>query len=134
MVGSKGTLGAIVKLIAGAFLALSVIKPMTRLDLSHEFDWMQDYASVGSEAVSTGQSQMRNALAAGIKSRSEAYIINKAKSLNVELKVEVTLSDDEIPIPSEIRLTGKVSPYAKTRLQTIITEDLGIEKERQIWT
>ena len=40
----------------------------------------------------------------------------------------------EIPIPIKVRLSGKASPYAKGQLQQIITEELGIEKENQIWT
>jgi hypothetical protein len=60
--------------------------------------------------------------------------LDKAQALNTALEVEVTLSDDEIPIPVKVRLSGKVSPYAKGRLQQIISEELGIERENQIWT
>lgn len=134
LMGDKGTHGAIAKLIAGLFLAFTVIHPVASLDLSGFSDWTGDFSDAGAEAAAAGESQMKKAIASGIKSRSEAYILGKAKALNVELKVEVTLSDDDIPVPCDISLSGKVSPYAKARLQAIITEDLGIEKERQTWT
>lgn len=134
LMGDKGTHGAIAKLIAGLFLAFTVIHPVASVDLSGLTDWADGYSDDASEAVAAGESQMKSALAAGIKSRTEAYILDKAAALNVELKVEVTLSDDDIPVPTDISLFGKVSPYAKARLQAIISEDLGIEKERQTWT
>ena len=63
-----------------------------------------------------------------IKQRTQAYILDKAQALNTVLEVEVTLSDDDIPVPLKVRLKGKISPYAKGRLQATIAEDLGIEK------
>lgn len=134
LVGNKGTMGVVVKLIAGIFLAVTVIRPLAAIDFSGALDWTLDYSRLGAEAAAEGESQMRNALSEGIKTRTEAYILNKAKSLNVDVRVEVTLSEDKIPVPYEVRLTGKVSPYAKSRLQAIIAQDLGIDKERQIWT
>ena len=76
----------------------------------------------------------KEAIAAGIKSRTQAYILDKAMALELQLQVEVVLSEDEIPVPEEVRLAGKASPYAKARLQQIIKEDLGIDKEHLIWT
>ena len=73
-------------------------------------------------------------LAQFIKERTQSYILDKAQSLNAVLDVEVTLSDDEIPVPVKVCITGKVSPYARGRLENLIIEDLGIEKENQIWT
>jgi hypothetical protein len=46
----------------------------------------------------------------------------------------VTLSDELPPVPVEVRLSGDISPYIKTRLQSILEDDLGISKENQIWT
>ena len=92
------------------------------------------YNDLVTDAVAEGEQQTKTALARLIKQRTCAYILDKAQALNVALEVEVTLSDDDIPVPEAVRLKGKVSPYAKGRLQTIIAEDLGIEKERQTWT
>ena len=122
MIGEKGTQGAMTKLIAGLFLAFTVIRPVANIRLDGLSDFTAAYSAAG------------DALAASIKAQTEAYILDKAAALQVELEVDVTLSDGDIPTPSAVLLSGKVSPYAKARLQKMITDDLGIDKERQTWT
>ena len=134
LVGEKGTLGALTKLIAGVFLVFTLIRPLASVDLSGVTQWAQGYDDEATRAVEEGQAQTRKALAKLISQRTQAYILDKAQALNTALEVEVTLSDDEIPVPVKVKLSGKVSPYVKGRLQQIITENLGIEKENQIWT
>ncbi|MBQ7415780.1 MAG: hypothetical protein IJW14_01925 [Oscillospiraceae bacterium] len=133
LMGDKGTHGTMAKLIAGLFLTFTVIRPVAdvKIDLS---GLTPDFSIAADQAAAAGESMTREAMAKVIKSKTEAYILDKAVALNAELKVEVTLSKDDIPIPSAVRLSGKISPYAKAQLQAIITQDLGIEKERQLWT
>ena len=134
LVGEKGTLGALTKLMSGIFLAVMLIRPLASIDLSGVTQWAIGYDEAAAEAVAEGQSRTRKAVAEIITQRTRTYILDKAQALNTALEVEVTLSDDEIPIPIKVRLSGKASPYAKGQLQQIITEELGIEKENQIWT
>ena len=68
-----------------------------------------------------------------IKGETEAYILDKAASLGVELEVDVLLEDMYPMAPKTVRLSGSVSPYVRNRLQNIIAEELGISKENQIW-
>lgn len=84
-------------------------------------------------AVQWGESTAATALAESISQGTEAYILEKAKGMNVELAVEVELSDDEIPVPVAVSLTGQVAPYVKTVLSDTISQDLNIPKEKQIW-
>ena len=58
---------------------------------------------------------------------------DKAKELGLNLNVEVTLSDDDTAAPAEAALWGETSPGAKSQLQRILSEDLGIPKENQRW-
>ena len=67
-----------------------------------------------------------------IKARIQAYILDKADSFGTQLDVEVILDQDNIPTSVELR--GNISPYAKAQLTGIITENLGIPKEYQLWT
>ena len=133
LMGDKGTQGAMAKLIAGLFLAFTVIRPVANISLDGLSDFTSAYSDAGQQAAAAGESLTKEALAASIKTQTEAYILDKAAALQVDLEVEVTLSDENIPTPTAVRLSGKVSPYAKARLQSIITEDLGIDKERQTW-
>lgn len=133
-VGEKGTQGAMVKLIAGLFLTFTVIRPIANIRLDGWSDFADLYSDSGVEAAAAGERMTKDALRSSIKAQTEAYILDKAAALALNLEVDVTLSDDEIPIPATVRLSGKSSPYAKLRLQAIITQDLGIDKEHQIWT
>lgn len=134
LVVSKGTLGAVVKMITGVFLAFIVIRPIANISLNFVTDFATGYAQDASIAAAAGEDLTQKALAMGIKSRCEAYILDKAEALNAALTVDVTLTNGEIPVPCAVRLTGKVSPYAKSQLQSIIAGDLGIDKEHQTWT
>ena len=134
LLGDKGTQGAMAKLLSGLFLVFTVIRPIVNIDLRNLTDFTSFYSNAGQQAAAAGECLTKDAMAASIKAQSEAYILDKAAALDVELDVEIRLSDEDIPVPVSIRLSGKVSPYAKARLQNIITEDLGIDKECQTWT
>ncbi len=84
-------------------------------------------------AVSGGEKSAREAMAECIIERTEEYILEKAKDMNVDLAVKVEVSEDNIPMPTSVCLNGKISPYTKTKLGNLIEEDLGIDKEKQIW-
>ena len=134
LLGDKGTQGAMAKLIAGLFLAFTVIRPVVNIRLDSLTDFTAAYSLDGQQAALKGESLTKEALAASIKAQTEAYILDKAAALHMDLEVLVTVSGEDIPTPTAVRLSGKASPYAKARLQSIITEDLGIDKERQTWT
>lgn len=134
LVGDKGTQGAMVKLIAGLFLTFTVIRPIADIRLDGLADFADLYSDAGAQAAAAGERMTKDALRASIKSRSEAYILDKAADLGLELRVDVTVSDDQIPFPTAVCLSGKTSPYAKAHLQAVITQELGIDKEHQVWT
>lgn len=131
--GAKGAQGALAKMICGLFLTFTLVRPIADFrigDITDITDW---YSGEADRAVSAGTSMTKNALRQSIKARAEAYILDKAEQMRAELTVQIELSEDDIPVPKSIQLTGNVSPYTKNRLQTIIKEDLGIDKEHQKW-
>lgn len=129
----KGALGAAVKLAAGAFLAFTVIGPIAGCDMGNLTDWDGLYDADAANAVEQGKAMTHQALSDGIKARCEAYILDKAGDMELSITVEVGVSDDEIPVPSTVRISGDISPYKKTRLKAILANDLGIAEENQIW-
>ena len=133
LVKDKGAAGACVKLIAGLFLVFTVISPLAGLSITGPDIWFGDYTDTADLIASEGERYSVEAMAAVIKSRTEAYILDKALALELQLQVEVVLSEDDIPVPAMVRINGKASPYARARLQQIIQEDLQIDKEHQIW-
>ncbi len=131
--GDKGSHGTMVKLIAGVFMAFTVIRPIADIRLGDLTDITDIYSADARAAVAEGEKTSRQALAAGIKAQCEAYILDKAEAMGLKLTAEVELSQDDLPVPIAVRISGQASPYKKTQLRQLITDGLGIEKEHQIW-
>lgn len=130
----KGTVGLAVKLMAGLLMLLAVIRPWTSISLDGLFGWADDITTDGTDFVTSGERMAEDSYRTSIKQQTEAYILDEAKALGCSLSVEVILSEDDMPVPEQVRLSGEVSPYARQTLAALLTERLGIEREDQIWT
>lgn len=130
----KGTVGILLKLIGGLFLAFTVVRPLLHIELADFTSVIQVYADDAEAAAVFGENYARDEISTIIKAEAEAYILDKAQSLGAELTAEVTLGSEDVPLPVTVVLKGSISPYAKTILVNAIEEDLGIAKENQVWT
>lgn len=130
----KSTPSYIIKLLAGLFLALTVVAPVAKLELVDITDYIQNFQASADAAVQSGVTYSAAELSAIIKSSAQAYILDKAQSLGAEIVAEVYLNDDLPPVPCAVTLKGQVSPYVKQRLTQCIADDLGIAEENQKWT
>ena len=130
----KGTAKEIVKLVCGFFLAFTVIHPIADFDISSLSDFGFAYSGDAAEAAALGENIAQESLREIIKAETEAYILDKATALNLELSVEVSISEDDTPVPVAVCLSGEASPYARQQLQGTLQSDLGIAKENQLWT
>lgn len=130
----KGATQEILKLLCGVFLSVSILSPIagTRLD-SFLDDLMTDPRQEAREAAAVGEFYSRNLLAQCIKEASEEYILDKAAAMDAALTASVTVSEDAIPVPVAVTLSGQISPAGKERLGLLICEGLGISKENQRW-
>ena len=115
-------------------MALTVVSPWTSVKFNDLTDYFENLSAMADVSVSDGENMAREELETIIKSRAQAYILDKADSFGADLTVEVILSSSEIPIPCGVRIAGEISPYGKNRLSQMITEDLAIALEDQIWT
>ena len=131
--GKKETQAVLLQLIGGLFLTFTVISPIVNIEADEILDLPWDFTLQGSTIAEQGQSYSRNQLRRIIKDRTEAYILDKALTLQAQLQVEVMLSQDEVPVPTSVRLQGSVSPYARNVLQQWLQDDMAIPKEHQIW-
>ena len=126
-------INTIIKSICGVFLTLSILSPVVSFKYSAVSDYLNMYSLDADAVVTAGTSLTNASLHSSIKQQTESYILDKAASLNTALSVEVTLSDDEMPIPCGVCIEGSISPYAKSKLMKLIADDLGIPKEKQTW-
>lgn len=130
----EGTVGAMTRLMTGLLLTAVVIAPLTKISLDSWQDFFLDLDTDAQAAVAQGEAATRDSLQAIIKSRVEAYILDKADSFGATLTVEVTMDEGTPPLPAQVRLGGSISPYGRAELETCMQEELGIAKEQIIWT
>ena len=134
ILGKKGMCSSTVKFLCGIAMILSVVVPLLDLQIGSIQGTFQNLSMETKTVTAYGEETALKEYADIIKSRTAAYILDKAKSLGAELTVEVTLCD-EVPLaPSGVKLSGAISPYAKKVLSDTIANDLGINAEEQIWT
>lgn len=134
LMGDKGTQGAIGKLIAGLFLTFTVVSPLRDIRIGDLTTLTAPYTVAATAAAEEGQQRSFCAMSERIKQDCEAYILDKARQLDVALEISVSVEGDTVPVPCAIALRGNVSPNARRTLESIIEEDLGIPKEAQTWS
>lgn len=134
LLDGKGSAATIARMLTGIFMTVTAIGPIAQVRIPDVHTFLPDVSLEAQMAVSQGRDTAKKALEERISQQVEAYILDKAVQLDVVLTVQITLSDDIIPVPVGAFLQGNISPYAKTKLQNILKDDLGIEKENQIWT
>ena len=131
---AKKSYTAVIKAILGLFMTLTVLSPIAQIKLNDLEDYFKSITLESSLASEAGENDARVARREIIKSRCETYILDKAASLGLELSVSVTLSEDDMPVPTAIQITGNCSPYYKRVLSNYIEENLDIEEDKQIWS
>lgn len=124
----------VIRLLCGLILAFAVIRPLAHVNLKDLEEGSFPFAQEAEAMAAGGEEMARQALAEGIKAECEAYILDKAAAMDAAPQVEITLSQDEPPIPVAAAIRGSVSPQVQSQLATILETDLGIAKENQLWT
>ena len=123
----------IIKMLCGIFMVITAISPIGKIqlhDLSVHISALSTEAKSLTEEGRLAAQQEREAI---IKQQLEAYIIDKAHTLETEIQVEFTLSQDELQIPESIHIRGAVSPHTKSLLSQWIYKEFGIPEEQQQW-
>lgn len=131
--GEKSLSGPVVRLICGLILTLAVLRPVIHIRLE---DLMYNWDSLRNDSVLKAQEGVdyaNQAMGQLIKEKTAAYILDKAGQYDAAIEVEVQVTDDTIPIPDQVTVTGHISPYVKEQLQDYIESDLGIPRENQRW-
>lgn len=134
LVGKKGALGATLKLLTGIFMIFTVVSPFATIRVQNFSDFLDELSANSEDIVANGEAMAGDALAAIIKSETEAYILDKAEFYGAELSVEVSVTCSDYPVPCAVNINGNISPYGRRQLQKLITDELGIELEDQTWT
>lgn len=128
----KGQYEALMKLLCGLFLTAALMDSLSDITLINAAgEWIPE--ACGNAAAAVGENFSRQELYKRIKQKTEEYILDKAAAMNISISAEVTLSDTEYPIPVSVTIIGPPASSEQKLLEGIITEDLGISKENQLW-
>lgn len=131
--GKNNSWSAVIKVLCGVFVAITVIQPLTTLQLTKTDLW-DAYLPETAEKYSTeGEVQARAAQIEFIKERTETYILEKAGSYNCSLQVSVSISEEAPYAPSSVQIVGSASPYVKHQITVWIEDTLNIPAEEQMW-
>ena len=130
---SNSTRKKLLKFVTGLIMMIVVITPLIRKE-KPEFQWqMGEFRNEVQHALSAGQEQADGMLRQIISQQTQAYILDKATSMGAELSAEVMLSDDEMPTPESVVLTGTASPYLRTQVTNMIVTDLAVSEDKIQW-
>jgi len=123
-----------IKMICGTILAITVIGPLRRIDLTVPEIWTATVQEKTDAALREGQVLSQEAFHAVIKQKTETYILDKAAELDAMISVSVELDDGSPPQPKRAFLSGHIPLQVKQQLEEILHTHLGIAKENLEWT
>ena len=104
--------------------------PFSKDDTGYDTVMMEMEADARASGIEIAN---RDLLARIIQEKTEAYILDKAGQLGLQLQAEVSVSETEEPVPWAVVLSGEVKPDQKRRLEAILEQELGIARENQQW-
>ena len=133
LVNDKTSTGKLVKLIANLLMTVTILAPLVNISFQNITNYLDDISIQANQYAENGTQMAQDRAAGIIKSKTEAYILDKANSMGLEIGVEVELDDSSNTLPSGVIISGTLSPYAKQVLGEYMEDMLGIPKENQKW-
>ena len=120
-------------MLSGLVIVILMISPVTQISFKDLTWYLDDLAARADEYATAGKIAAENSINGIIKKQTEAYILDKAESLGLEIAVEVELNGDNNSVPCGVTIKGEASPFAKEIMSAYIEKNLGIPKGQQRW-
>ena len=127
----KTSITGVMRLVLGIIMTVTVLKPLIRDDVFSFNMYTETLDTDGDWAVAAGNDYSKSLQAQIIKDRMETYILDKASQLGADIKVEILLDEDNIPVAASF--CGQTSPYTKKQLRDFMHQQLAIEEECLLW-
>ena len=126
MLVPQGSLREIASFTGGLILLAVLMQPLGKIDLN-----ISHYQEAVEQRQTELEASQKEELASLIESEMETYISDKAKSMSLTLRVQVTAEPDGsgVPVPVRAELTGPRSE----ELSRWLDAELGLPAERQVW-
>ena len=123
------------RLVCGLVLLCAMLAPLPGLQLETGQAWLEDYFA-GLEQQKQNLKETADAGTKGIiEEQYSAYIVDKAKELDLVCQVRVTCRTDAdgLTVPDGVEVAGRFSDEEQSRLTRIIEEELLVPPERQTY-
>lgn len=127
---TEGLTGEVMKLISGLILAITMLSPLKRIDLSPDMLTGFMNSETADLYCDAGAAMAETAISDIIQQETEAYILSKANEWNAQIQVDVSVQER---IPNAVQIHGNVSPEMQRRITLFMEQDLGIPREKQVW-
>ena len=129
----ESALKKIVRLIGGMLILLVAIRPLLSLDMKAIGEYIENINSTYQFDTDKIKRTQQELMREQVKQSSETYIEKQAKSLGGTLQAQVTLSDEDYPVPVSVVLIGSMKPEDAKAVSEYIETALGIPADRQEW-
>ena len=131
----KGTPKKAAAVLCGLVMLLLALTPLAQLDddaLSEAISRLE----LEKEEARTGIEIRNQELVARIISgRVQAYILDKAAALGLNVTVELEMETRaDTPYPKAVTIRGEAAPAQKQQLQQYLEQTFAIPVQRQVWT
>ena len=133
----RGKVKNVLKLVCGIVLIMAMISPFLNKDLPDMSLDISEYRKKADEIIGQAQEKENGLSRTIIEGEMESYILDKAKSLSVQLEsveVSVKWGDEGCWYPYEVHMTGEIPQREKNLLSSNIEAELGVPNERQYWS
>ena len=133
----RGKVKGVLKLVCGIVLIIAMINPLVNHDLPTMSLDISDYRKQADEIIGSAEEKQNNLSRTIIENELEAYILDKAQSLDISLdSVEVLAkwSEEGCWYPYEVKLSADITQMEQNLISNSIEAELGVEKERQYWS
>ena len=122
-----------VNMLCGIFLVICAISPLIQIRAEDWNFYADSFSYEADRIVESAGIEQADAYRESIIQLTQAYILDKAESFASELSVEVTLSEQDPPVPCAVTIEGPIPPQLKEELETVLEFELNIPKEAQTW-
>ena len=137
MITPGGRVKKALTVLCGAAMCVAFISPLAGIDLDGYSETLAGFKLEAEAFAAQGESYSKNLNRTIIEDECEAYILDKAEKLGVQLdEVEVLAvwSDEGYWYPSEAAIKGSLNQDQRERMSAYIEAELGISTDKQQWS
>lgn len=122
-----------VRLIGGILVLLVAVSPLLTVNTERLSERLEGICGTYAFDTDSVAEERRSFLSEHIMQTTETYIENKAAELGAAIQAEVTLTNDEYPVPNKVKIIGTLTVEQIESLAAYLTDSLGIAPENQEW-